>query len=195
MCVIKTHLHVHTPSHAHTITCTHIITCTHHHMHTPSHAHTSSHAHTITYTHHHMHTPSHAHTITCTHIITCTHHHMHTSSHAHTITCTHLHAHTITCTHLHAHTSSHPLCTGAIPRFNQMYGRASGPIWLSQLSCVGDETSLFNCTYTSLSTSCTHYNDAGVECPSEWYSVKYACGVYSLPIQAEGLSGSPLYHV
>ena len=60
------------------------------------------------------------------------------------------------------------LIAGAIPRFNAIYGPGKGPIWLPQLACTGDERSLFNCSYDPLETlQCSHFNDAGVECPSE----------------------------
>ena len=59
---------------------------------------------------------------------------------------------------------------GAIPRFNSFYGRATGPIWFDYIRCTGSENSILNCTHNgidSLSSTCTHGRDAGVECPSK----------------------------
>ena len=45
------------------------------------------------------------------------------------------------------------------------YGRGMGPIWLSKLSCFGNEPSLFECSQLSLGTkNCTHSDDAAVYC-------------------------------
>ena len=64
---------------------------------------------------------------------------------------------------------------GAIPRFNSFYGRATGPIWFDYIRCTGIENSILNCTHNgidSLSSTCTHGRDAGVECPSKPWTVK-----------------------
>ena len=45
------------------------------------------------------------------------------------------------------------------------YGQGTGPIWLSRLSCIGTESSLFDCNQLSIATkNCTHSNDASVVC-------------------------------
>ena len=45
------------------------------------------------------------------------------------------------------------------------YGQGKGPIWLSRLSCVGNELSLFECNQLNVATkNCTHSNDASVFC-------------------------------
>lgn len=43
------------------------------------------------------------------------------------------------------------------------YGTASGPIFLGEVDCTGEETSLFNCTHES-ATGCDHTDDEGVYC-------------------------------
>ena len=45
------------------------------------------------------------------------------------------------------------------------YGQGTGPIWLSRLSCIGNESSLFECGRSSVETkNCTHSDDAAVYC-------------------------------
>ena len=45
------------------------------------------------------------------------------------------------------------------------YGQGTGSIWLSRLSCIGNELSLFECDQLSVGTkNCTHANDASVSC-------------------------------
>ena len=54
--------------------------------------------------------------------------------------------------------------TGSIPRRNAFYGRGSGPVWLNYVSCIGNETSLLNCSHSGTRYYCSHYDDAGVQC-------------------------------
>ena len=46
------------------------------------------------------------------------------------------------------------------------FGRGSGPIWLSQVACTLDDTSLVNCSYGVPigANFCGHNSDAGVIC-------------------------------
>ena len=48
---------------------------------------------------------------------------------------------------------------------NGVYGLGTGPVWLSNVNCHGNESSLANCTYTGLNnTGCLHSQDAGLVC-------------------------------
>ena len=45
------------------------------------------------------------------------------------------------------------------------YERGTGPIWLSRLSCFGNESTLFECAQLSGATkNCMHSDDASVYC-------------------------------
>ncbi|KAK7497162.1 hypothetical protein BaRGS_00011692, partial [Batillaria attramentaria] len=45
------------------------------------------------------------------------------------------------------------------------YGQGSGPIWLDDLACTGQETDVFQCSHRGLGNhSCAHYEDVGVDC-------------------------------
>ena len=50
------------------------------------------------------------------------------------------------------------------------FGVGTGPIWMSGLTCVGTETSLFSCNSNTplgsveLTTTCAHTNDVAVRC-------------------------------
>ena len=54
------------------------------------------------------------------------------------------------------------------------YGQGTGPILLSRLSCVGNESSLVDCSRSSAQTkNCTHSDDAVVHCDSYYYYYYY----------------------
>ena len=48
------------------------------------------------------------------------------------------------------------------------YGRGAGPIWLSNISCIGIESNLAECHYFDVIGDCTHSNDAGVSCSNSY---------------------------
>ena len=53
------------------------------------------------------------------------------------------------------------------------YGQGTGPIWLSKLSCFGNESNLFECAQLNISTkNCTHSDDAAVQCYYYVHSIR-----------------------
>lgn len=56
---------------------------------------------------------------------------------------------------------------GAVSAF-QKSGSPTGPIWLTELQCKGDEKDILKCTHGGLGQAslCSHDNDAGVLCHS-----------------------------
>ena len=50
-------------------------------------------------------------------------------------------------------------------RHSAYYGQGSGPIWLDDLHCVGNEQTIGNCTHRGWENhDCDHYENAGVKC-------------------------------
>ena len=71
------------------------------------------------------------------------------------------------------------------------FGKGTGPIWLSRLSCIGNETNLTDCARFNIGTkNCTHSDDAGVSCTylsmgklqTSLKYIKYICTL-GLPIR------------
>ena len=44
------------------------------------------------------------------------------------------------------------------------FGLGSGPIYMNNVYCLGNESSLSNCSFSSRIQSCGHDEDAGVKC-------------------------------
>ena len=58
--------------------------------------------------------------------------------------------------------------TGVKTYYNAHFGPGSGPIFLSNLNCIGNEDNLLECSrYSCNVQSCSHSNDAGVFCECE----------------------------
>ena len=48
---------------------------------------------------------------------------------------------------------------------NGVFGPGTGPIWLTNVTCVGSEASIASCSFAGWDiTECTHEMDAGVVC-------------------------------
>ena len=52
------------------------------------------------------------------------------------------------------------------PRRRAYFGRGSGPIWLNNIACIGNESTLASCGHLgiNITKSCGHNEDAGVTC-------------------------------
>ena len=62
------------------------------------------------------------------------------------------------------------------------YGQGSGKIWLSDLDCVGTESSIVNCSHSGWGVhNCNHTSDAGVKCtPPKGNGLIYVCSYIHL---------------
>ena len=57
--------------------------------------------------------------------------------------------------------------TAGVQAYSSAYfGQGSGPIQLDDVNCIGNETSLLNCTHLT-THNCGHQEDAGVACPGK----------------------------
>ena len=64
--------------------------------------------------------------------------------------------------------SSCAQCIGAVALDFATYGVGSGPIFLDEVECTGNEISLLECSHEGvLNHDCSHFEDAGVACPGE----------------------------
>ena len=54
---------------------------------------------------------------------------------------------------------------GALRLRDNEFGQGTGPIWLSELQCRGDEPSVGHCQHLGWGTaSCSHYQDVAITC-------------------------------
>ena len=56
----------------------------------------------------------------------------------------------------------------AIVIADSRFGSGNGPIFLSQLSCRGDESDILSCGSPSFVHYCTHEEDVGIKCPGTY---------------------------
>ena len=69
--------------------------------------------------------------------------------------------------------------TDAIGYSDAYFGEGTGTIELDDVNCYGTESTLLDCTHSTIGTSnCVHSEDAGVKCQSTWYILVYLCIFY-----------------
>ena len=78
---------------------------------------------------------------------------------------------------------------GGTPILNAGFGQSSGPIWLTEASCLGDEQKLVECRIDANTNYCSHSDDAGLRClpigqltsyNNSFNSTASLCTVYAL---------------
>lgn len=69
--------------------------------------------------------------------------------------------------HMHIHIHTH---TGAIALPRSFFGPGTRGIFLDNVQCLGNESSLVNCIHVRDPTFCFHFEDASVLCPCECLS-------------------------
>ena len=50
--------------------------------------------------------------------------------------------------------------------YRRFFSRGSGPIWLDNIACIGNESTIASCGHLGFNITryCSHYEDAGVRC-------------------------------
>ena len=62
------------------------------------------------------------------------------------------------------------------------FGRATGPVLVDNVQCIGNETRLTNCYHNGVGThNCFHSDDVGVSCQLREFS--YQACIYPLALQ------------
>ena len=54
--------------------------------------------------------------------------------------------------------------TDAVAFNNAHFGTGTGSVHLTSVGCVGTETGLLSCSYSTSTSACSHLEDAGVRC-------------------------------
>ena len=63
------------------------------------------------------------------------------------------------------------------PYGDAYYGQGTGPIWLDNVNCNGDEASLFSCRHAGIGNSnCHHNEDVSVRCRTRRKDKRWAGG-------------------
>ena len=59
--------------------------------------------------------------------------------------------------------------TSGISYSNAYFDQGSGPIWIDNIECMGNESTLFSCGHLgiNITRNCSHNEDAGVTCYGE----------------------------
>ena len=50
---------------------------------------------------------------------------------------------------------------------DETFGIGDGAIWLDEVSCVGDEDTIFDCQSVLVDHNCRHSEDVGLQCSND----------------------------
>ena len=63
---------------------------------------------------------------------------------------------------------------------NSLFGHGNGPIWLDEVECLGNETSIMNCHFKGWGKSnCDHREDASVNCSAGRFDISMSMSIMS----------------
>ena len=63
---------------------------------------------------------------------------------------------------------------------NARFGAGTGPIFLDNVACTGEEDMLTSCAYDSNTADCFHSDDAGVACVADCMFITKNCTVHRI---------------
>ena len=73
------------------------------------------------------------------------------------------------------------LILDATAHSNARFGQGTGPIFLDNVACTGEEDTLTSCTFDSNTADCFHSDDAGVTCVADCKSMIKTFDSFPIP--------------
>ena len=80
----------------------------------------------------------------------------------------------------------------AVARYNNFYGYGSGSTLYTDISCTGNETSLFSCNNSRGRNTCYQHHDVGVDCePCKYPIVIFTAQISELLLEINEYFSKP----